>query len=186
MEVKKYRKKPVVIEAIQLLPETIDEIDLWADTLYKGNFPGCGFGIDPVDGLFKITTLEGVMIAEVGDWIIKGVKGEFYPCKTDIFEATYDTVLDGNTACENVSNENTDSQRHPKFMKELTHAINRGCLENDSNTPDFILADFVSDCLAAFAKAVNQRKKWWGQPDEWDKYFTGTGSEVGSHLPPTD
>lgn len=61
-EVKKYRKKPVVIEAYQ------------------------------TDTEFDITTLEGVMHANIGDYIITGVHGEIYPCKPDIFEETYEEV----------------------------------------------------------------------------------------------
>lgn len=87
MEAKKYRKKPVVIEAIQLTAKTVPECYEFLNA--KGNFPECGMGIDPADGQFKITTLEGVHVANDGDWIIKGVKGEFYPCKNDIFEETY-------------------------------------------------------------------------------------------------
>ena len=49
-------------------------------------------GIDPEDGQFKLTTLEGVMTVSVGDWIIRGIKGEYYPCKDDIFTATYEEV----------------------------------------------------------------------------------------------
>ena len=82
----KYRKKPVVIEAIQFYPTMpIYEIS---------NLFG---GLEPEDRTFEkkgdvlvIKTLEGDMIASAGDWIIKGIKGEFYPCKPDIFEATYD------------------------------------------------------------------------------------------------
>jgi hypothetical protein len=47
---------------------------------------------NPSGEYVQIKTLEGIMIGVVGDWIIKGVKGEFYPCKPDIFEATYDLV----------------------------------------------------------------------------------------------
>ena len=86
-----YRKKPVVIEAIQLTAETVQECYDFVGA--KGNFSECGMGIDPADGQFKITTLEGVHTASVGDWIIKGVKGEFYPCKPDIFEKTYDSEV---------------------------------------------------------------------------------------------
>ena len=87
---KLYRKKPVIIEAVQLRPDTVDEVIEFLGVTGKGSFQDCGYGIDPADGKFKITTLEGVMIAEIGDYIIKGVKGEFYPCKPDIFEQTYD------------------------------------------------------------------------------------------------
>ncbi len=74
---KKFRKKPVVIEAIQLTDGNVQECYDFIGA--KGNFPECGMGIDPADGQFKITTPEGVHVASVGDWIIKGVKGEFYP-----------------------------------------------------------------------------------------------------------
>ena len=87
----KYKKKPIVIEAIQLRQDTIQECYDFIDTKV-GNFPETGRGIDPADGQFKITTLEGVMIAEVGDYIIKGINGEFYPCKPDIFEKTYEKI----------------------------------------------------------------------------------------------
>lgn len=89
--VEKFRKKPVIIEAIQLTERTIQECYEFVGA--KRNFPECGMGIDPSDGQFKITTLEGIHIASINDWIIKGVKGEFYPCKPDIFEATYDKII---------------------------------------------------------------------------------------------
>lgn len=84
----KYRKKPVVIEAIQFLDEGHDVLAL-------SDFMEQNLVIDyaiPDKPVLKIATLEGVMMASVGDYIIKGVKGEFYPCKPDIFEATYEKV----------------------------------------------------------------------------------------------
>ena len=74
---KRYRKKPVVVEAVQLTEENFNEAEEWCD--------GC-----PVTDGVLIFTLEGDMRASIGDYIIKGVKGEFYPCKPDIFEATYE------------------------------------------------------------------------------------------------
>ena len=78
----KYRKKPVVIEAFRL---GYDEPPKW---FYES---------DRLDGIYEdgsadIRTLEGVMRANKGDWVIKGVKGEIYPCKDDIFRATYEPV----------------------------------------------------------------------------------------------
>jgi len=93
----KYRKKPVVIEAIQWdginLTEIIEFVgkDLQydiCDTAYQA-----GQGKPHVD--MKIHTLEGDHICSEGDFIIKGVHGEFYPCKPDIFEKTYELVTDG-------------------------------------------------------------------------------------------
>ena len=85
----KYRKKPVVIEAIQL--QSLEIFHLIAIQ----QFVGLGEDIFKVeeDGLL-IKTLEGNMKALIGDYIIKGVKGEFYPCKPDIFELTYEKVKD--------------------------------------------------------------------------------------------
>lgn len=77
--IKKYQKRPVVIEALQYTGENIDEVMA---------FLGHEFAINEDDGLF-ISTLEGVMKASSGDFIIKGVDGEFYPCKEHIFKKTY-------------------------------------------------------------------------------------------------
>lgn len=84
-----FRKKPVVIEAVQLSDKTLETLfDFIGE---RANYPNCKIaGIDPADGKFKIKTLEGDHIANIGDYIIKGVNGEFYPCKPDIFEKTYE------------------------------------------------------------------------------------------------
>ncbi len=87
----RYRKKPVVIEAIQLKETNI--VDVGDFIGEHKNYPECKIGgINPVTGKFTIKTLEGPHIANINDWIIKGIKGEFYPCKPDIFAATYDKV----------------------------------------------------------------------------------------------
>ena len=92
----KFRKKPVVIEARQLTPETAEEIGAWCDAelckSVQANYESYlwGWDLDIKDRSISIPTLEGDMIASMGDWVIKGVKGEFYPCKPDIFEMTYD------------------------------------------------------------------------------------------------
>lgn len=77
----KFRKRPVVIEAVQ-----------WTgnNNLSIAVFIGQPLYIEYEDvPVLIIHTLEGDMTASIGDWIIKGIKGEFYPCKPDIFEATY-------------------------------------------------------------------------------------------------
>jgi len=85
----KYRKKPIEIEAQQLLDDLRNHIALvqWI----KGN--GGEAYVSPLGSHITIVTLEGDMRADLGDWIIRGVKGEFYPCKPDIFEATYEPAL---------------------------------------------------------------------------------------------
>ena len=77
----KYRKKPVVIEAWQNSDE--NTFPVWLANVDVGREPG---------GVILINTLEGVMKAMPGDYIIKGIKGEVYPCKSDIFEATYEVA----------------------------------------------------------------------------------------------
>jgi hypothetical protein len=85
----KYRKKPVVIEAWQI-PENIDRTaelpPVWlVDAIMKGTVVP-----DKVTGCVHVLTLEGSMLGNKLDWIIKGVKGELYPCKPDIFAASYE------------------------------------------------------------------------------------------------
>lgn len=99
----KFRKKPVVIEAVQITAAKFNGVDWdgppfvdppqWLLTAINAgvvkavktdmDYPG-----------WEIATLEGAMRAGPGDWIIRGVKGELYPCKPDIFAATYDRVED--------------------------------------------------------------------------------------------
>lgn len=81
----KFRKKPVVIEAAQWNGANSSEILVFMKDL-KDTV------IDTGTKKVYITTLEGTMSADVGDYIIKGVQGEFYPCKPDIFEQTYERV----------------------------------------------------------------------------------------------
>ena len=77
--IKKYRKKPVIIEAVQWNGKNLTEID---------NFVGGSLKIEGSN--IVIHTLEGDMEASINDYIIKGVNGEFYPCKPDIFDKTYE------------------------------------------------------------------------------------------------
>lgn len=85
--VREYRKKPVVISAVlwdgndRTWQSVLDLADKHADALFVN-----------ADGSATIETLEGAHRANVGDYIIRGVKGELYPCKPDIFAATYDEV----------------------------------------------------------------------------------------------
>jgi len=81
----KFRKKPVVVEAVQYTGHNMSEIMRFAKgaTEFEEDFTG--------DSI-SIKTLEGTMTASKGDWIIRGVMGEFYPCKPDVFNATYESV----------------------------------------------------------------------------------------------
>ena len=120
MSVKKYRKKPVEVEAIQMpygYPEGVDpssdnyagniqahEVYCWVEENTAGSFdclpiirgdedafwPESGVSIDPRDGRMIVATLEGGHWVDLGDYVIRGVQGEFYPCKPDIFAAAYE------------------------------------------------------------------------------------------------
>ena len=96
MTPKKYRKRPVVIEAMQWDGMNIEAaLEFMAPIEALPNPDGhvqSGVGYVPAIGQVDIPTLEGTMSANPGDWIIKGVAGEFYPCKPDIFAATYEEV----------------------------------------------------------------------------------------------
>lgn len=89
----KFRKRPVVIEAMQLTDDNAAELAEWSGgreaSIWQPTNP-------PVlKARLVIPTMEGDRLAVPGDWIIKGVKGEFYPCKPDIFAATYEPAEDG-------------------------------------------------------------------------------------------
>ncbi len=94
----KYRKKPVVVEAIQLSVDNVLEVERFIEQ--KEIRLDTGAAQDKFEDYKdivrrngrKINTLEGAMTAKIGDYIIKGVSGEFYPCKPDIFEKTYEKV----------------------------------------------------------------------------------------------
>lgn len=82
----RYRKKPVVIEAMQVPPYDEPYTEEFMEFTMSGKTPVSFIG-DVI-----IETLEGMMTARPGDWLIKGVQGEMYPCKPDIFEETYEAV----------------------------------------------------------------------------------------------
>ncbi|NHT75921.1 hypothetical protein G8E10_09540 [Rhizobiaceae bacterium CRRU44] len=88
----KFRKKPVVIEAFLWTggPDQTEDPEWICDAISRGDV----FFSEPPNVTMQIRTLEGVMTASIGDYVIQGVKGEIYPCKPDIFAATYDAVED--------------------------------------------------------------------------------------------
>jgi hypothetical protein len=103
MEATKYRKKPVVIEAMQMtedqdanqkIAEWIVGSEFDEETADQDEFPAFG------SNYIEIETLEGTMTARPGDYIIRGVQGEFYPCKPDIFEQTYERVSEPTPSAE--------------------------------------------------------------------------------------
>lgn len=107
-----FRKKPVTIEAMRFhsgltaseahaiyqwiesnTAGSFDVNDLWADP-ENFTWPESGVSIDARDGRMVIATLEGGHWVSAGDWVIRGVAGEFYPCRADVFAKTYESVTD--------------------------------------------------------------------------------------------
>lgn len=90
----KFKKKPVVIEAVQFSGKRTPDLE---KLFHPRKFPLLLDDREVEGGMvLLIPTLEGVMKAKPGDWIIRGVNGEFYPCKPDIFEKTYEPVEEDN------------------------------------------------------------------------------------------
>jgi hypothetical protein len=83
--IKKYRKKPVEIEALQWNGNNSEMAEFL-------NIPNLAAHTSYGRATLQIYSLEGEMTAQFGDYIIKGIKGEFYPCKPDIFKATYEEI----------------------------------------------------------------------------------------------
>lgn len=89
---RKYKKRPVVVEAIQWDGKNIEEVkefvaeDKFIISPFSNKITG------QVENMLLVKTLEGEMIASPGDFIIKGIEGEFYPCSPDVFEKTYEIV----------------------------------------------------------------------------------------------
>ncbi|MFD4830124.1 hypothetical protein ACFWPV_09755 [Streptomyces uncialis] len=108
IDVISYRKKPVELEAMHLpvnaTPAQNMAVYQWVESHIGSVPPACdapgsdlaviGVSMDPADGCLVIRTLEGDMKVSPGDYVIRGVQGEFYPCKPDIFAATYVRVND--------------------------------------------------------------------------------------------
>ena len=112
LKMSKYRKKPVVIEAVKF--DGTDESVKWLLSQLKSG------EIGRACNKLYIKTLEGVMEAKVGDYVIKGVNGEFYPCKPDIFEKTYEKIED-----DDLLNEK------PIFFEDLKNGYTKAYTKSD-------------------------------------------------------
>ena len=91
MTAHRFRKRPVEVEAVRITDDPADIVDF----LHRcEKTAAAGVFQDPAGGDVHIGTLEGIMHARPGDWIVRGVRGELYPVRDDIFEATYEPVED--------------------------------------------------------------------------------------------
>ena len=96
--IQKFRKKPVEIHAVQWTGDNLEEVIGFTGKHPKwyqwfSSMEDYANHVKADGNTFKILTLEGTMTANVGDWIIRGVNGEHYPCKPDIFEKTYEIIV---------------------------------------------------------------------------------------------
>jgi hypothetical protein len=158
IDIKEFVKQPVEIEAAQYLgPFQQDDFLEWIGENARINYT------DDVVGVLEIGTLEGVMRVDPSDWVIKGVEGEFYPCKPAIFVKTYrekspdlesTTLYAGGQPVAKITTGPTG------FQKELQSLINKHSLENGSDTPDFILASFLENVLVDWNHATRTRDRW--------------------------
>ena len=134
----KYRKRPVVIDAIQWTGE--NQREMWDFLTGRTNdymsVSGDNFYIDhsKIKGGLVIKTFEGEHLASIGDYIIKGVKGEFYPCKPDVFEATYEPV----------------KEERVNMKKNLTTVCNKcgkeAPINNEMSNKNWIVYDTSKPC----------------------------------------
>lgn len=162
---KQYRKKPIAVGAAQFTGlESADSIILWARSSggqaisYHAERLELRAGNGEVSQMFepehiRIKTLEGVMKAGLGDWIIRGVSGEFYPCKPDIFAATYDAEEPTPTYVpETIPQKLTVTAK--RFRKDLDDVLQKMKALRDEITTPGILLEGVEDQREVVANHV--------------------------------
>lgn len=128
----RFRKRPVVIHALQWTGANVDAILDFISTKGEARRLGNTIAID---------TLEGTMRAEPGDWIIRGIKGEFYPCKPDVFAATYDRAqtpepgyLSVDVYFGSVQHDHIEGPMglHPRGVAEILMAVHEALLKHEA------------------------------------------------------
>lgn len=163
----RYRKLPVVIEAVRYTGDNAGEIERFIGKALREH----GRAPTQLGGALyvEIETPEGRMRAGAGDWIIRGVKGEFYPCKDEIFRATYESVSE-------IEDDDGPDAETAAILRDLAEVVNRHSLETRSATPDFLLAEYLYACICAYGAAVEARAKWHGaDPDAEPDASVATG-----------
>ena len=160
----KFVKKPVVIEAIQYDGANITEIE----TFVRGKLPT--IMTSDLGAQLVISTLEGDMKASKGDYIIKGIKGEFYPCKPDIFKQSYNMIKENNGILSEGEKRvrksfNPSALKRVENFKSITASaideiaeVERRVKSASKDNPE--LGDFLREC--ATAKTALQDASMWG------------------------
>lgn len=139
-QLQQFRKKPIVIDAVQLVKVNWNSI---TDFLGKEEWRKGAWWANPRTNEVGIVTLEGTMVATENDWIIKGVKGEFYPCKPDIFEATYEPVASAQPVEADSAPAPQQVQEPEEWMRQFeivlrSHKFNRDEFPVPAVLPRFI------------------------------------------------
>ena len=123
----KYRKNPVVIEAFQLNERGLVGEDWFWDAVSSNEIITHDFGKYHLEPAWcEIKTLEGTMVAKAGDYIIRGVNGEIYPCKPDIFEKTYEYI--GKDSTDKMSNADRIRSMTDEELEEFISKVTRTCI----------------------------------------------------------
>ena len=160
----KFVKKPVVIEAIQYDGANITEIE----SFVGAKLPTVWLSVE--DTQLVIPTLEGDMKASKGDYIIKGIKGEFYPCKPDIFKQSYNMIKENNGILSEGEKRvrksfNPSALKRVENFKSITASaideiaeVERRVKSASKDNPE--LGDFLREC--ATAKTALQDASMWG------------------------
>lgn len=160
----KFRKKPVEIEAIQWTGKLV--------CLDPFNIPELHQSLG--SSQVGIPTLEGTMIASVGDWIIKGIKGEFYPCKPDIFELTYELASEGQAQ--------TSAAAIPLPEYELLR-IRQDMVGSDlAIYRDSTVEQYGKDCVAAAQLADKTEAKRETDPGAQEEDYVDCPACFGSNI----
>lgn len=142
---KVYRKKPVLVDAVQYDGKNLKEIN---------EFIGKEVGRYINSNTIIISTLEGPMNASVGDYIIKGVKGEFYPCKPDIFEQTYEEVS-LKERLENAVKKFNDYQREQKVSEIFDECVNEKGIKVSEDKKKEIVKSVLKDLENESKEKIN-------------------------------
>lgn len=169
----RYRKKPVVIDAFQLNERGLVGEDWFWDAVSRNDIITHHFGkYHPEPAWCEIKTLEGIMVAKAGDYIIRGVHGELYPCKPDIFKKTYEEV----EAIEHLKSTSwiPVSERLPEEYDSIfakfkgTDNWKRGMFEKTSK---YVIATVVFDDGAVLVEQAHTTDGIWRTDNE---VFGGT------------
>lgn len=140
----KYRKKPVVIEAMHFTDESKEDVSIWARSIQYSVTQSYDQQNKPC---LRIPTLEGEMICSLGDYLIKGVQGELYPCKPDIFDQTYEPVIEDYAESLEWSQRPDEDTITIKDYKVYYGGVEIGTIAESEITKTILNEVYVKSCI---------------------------------------